>query len=104
MMIADVKIKKVNHRTEADSVDQVSNGAAEYKGKAGCKKLICPGGLVVEVENQSHSHRRDKEKNNSAHYRTHIGHEAERPARIKNVGDIKDAVNNCNAMVQRQIF
>ena len=59
-MIADVKIQEVNHGAEANPVNQVSNGAAEYQGKTGCQKFIGRRCFAVEIENQSHGHRRDK--------------------------------------------
>ena len=48
------------------------------------------GGLDVKVKNQADGQRRNKEKNNRAHDHAHIGHQAEGPARIENMGDIKE--------------
>jgi hypothetical protein len=102
--IADVNVKKIDDNTQTNSVDQIADGSAEYQGKTNPKKRIRRRCFHIKIKNQADSQRRGQKKNNRPHGFTHIGHEAKSPARIVDMGDIKKAGNNSNALVVGQIL
>ena len=104
VIFSDVKVEKVHHHSKADSIYQISDRATEYQSKTDCQKSVPMGRLDVEIKNQAHGQRRNKEKYNRPEDRAHFGHQSECTARIENMGDIKNTFDNRDAFVQPQIY
>ena len=103
VIFSDVKVEKVHHHSEANSVYQISDRPTEYQSKSNCQKGIPMGRLDVEIENQAHGQRRNEEEYNRPDDHAHFGHEPECTAGIEDMGDIKNTLDNRDALVQRQM-
>ncbi len=103
MQVPDIKIKKIDHRSEADTIDQIADGPAEDQRKGSCQPWIIGRCFFIKIKNQTHGQRRYKKKDKTPQSRAQVGHQTKGSARVENMGDVKKTIQNGYDLVQRHV-
>lgn len=103
VVISDVKIKKIHYFSIYETVNQVSDGTAEYQGQPKGEKNKLLGSFVIKPHDHQRHYGRDKEKDKFSDLWAAGGKKTKRTAWIQNVGDIKKVPNDYNTLIKSDI-
>ena len=102
MQVADKKIKKIDHPSKSNSVDEVPDRTAQNQGKCRSQPGVFLRRFVIKIKNQANGQRRYKKKNDAPQGWAQIRHEPEGATRIVNMGDAKKTFDNGHGMMKWQ--
>ena len=97
----NIKIKKVNHFSHTEPINQIAGRTAKYEGKAVAKQGMGSGGLMIKTHNHTDGHRGHEQKQYFPHPQTLTCENPECTAHIVNMGDVKKIWNHADRLIQR---
>jgi len=103
MKSAHIKIKKIDHHSKTNPVDQVADGASENQGKRCGQQGVFGWRFFIKINNDTDCQRRYKKKDNAAQDGAQIRQQSKGSARIEDVGDVKEAFYDRYGLIERQV-
>ena len=89
-----MKIQEINYRAKSNSINQISDGAAENQNQSINDKALEFAGLVKNRQNRHNRYERNCNEYQSLIFWSLTGEHAERNTRIANMRDAEKIINN----------